>query len=201
MRVKSEARKDAILSIALEVFREVGFEAASMSQIASRVGGSKATLYSYFSSKEELLFEAMMHSADKHANDVLTLLHTEGDFPAQLHRFVTLLLKLLNSPETIEILRVAISVGGTTDIGRRFYECGTHKVWIDIADTLHEEIKKGTLRDTDPKMMAMHLRCLCEAEVIRNLLGARQPMSKQEAERKAQCIVDILLQAYGKKRD
>src|SRR3546814_2172753 len=105
MRVKSEARKDAILSIALEVFREVGFEAASMSQIASRVGGSKATLYSYFSSKEELLFEAMMHSTDKHANDVLTLLHPEGDFPAQLHRFVTLLLKLLNSPETIEILR------------------------------------------------------------------------------------------------
>src|SRR3546814_17910326 len=116
MRTKSEARRDAILGVALEVFREVGFDAASMSQIAARVGGSKATLYNYFSSKEELLLEAMLHSAGKHADDVLTLLQTEGDFVPQLHRFVTSLLKLLNEPYTVEILRVAISVGGHTHL-------------------------------------------------------------------------------------
>ncbi len=197
MRIKSEARKEAILGVALEVFREVGFEAASMSQIAARVGGSKATLYNYFPSKEELLFEAMMHSADQHASDVLQLLRAEGGLPAQLHRFVTSLLKLINAPETIEVLRVAISVGGTTDIGRRFYECGTHQVWLEIADKLRAEIKKGLLRDTDADMMAMHLRCLCEAELIRNLLGAYQKLSDQEARRKAQCIVDLFMQAYG----
>lgn len=177
MRTKSEARKDAIMSVALEVFREVGFDAASMSQIAARVGGSKATLYNYFQSKEELLFEAMTHSADKHADDVLELLQTEGDFGRQLHRFVASLLKLVNAPETIEILRVAISVGGTTDIGRRFYESGTQAVWAHIASTLQVEVGKGTLRDTDTEVMAMHLRCLCEAEMIRNLLGAHQRMS------------------------
>jgi AcrR family transcriptional regulator len=36
---------------------EAGFAAASMSEIAARVGGSKGTLYNYFKSKEEL-FEA-----------------------------------------------------------------------------------------------------------------------------------------------
>ncbi|MGP1613947.1 MAG: TetR/AcrR family transcriptional regulator, partial [Pollutimonas bauzanensis] len=162
MRTKSEARRDAIMAVALEVFREVGFEAASMSQIAARVGGSKATLYNYFSSKEELLLQAMLSSADKHAHDVLQLLQTAGDFPTQLHRFVTSLLALISSPETTQVLRVAISVGGTSDIGRRFYEQGPRSVWLHIADVLRVEISKGTLRDADPDTMAMLLRSLCE---------------------------------------
>ena len=200
MRTKSEARKDAIMSVALEVFREVGFDAASMSQIAARVGGSKATLYNYFLSKEELLLEAMLHSAEQHAENVLQLLQTEGDFSQQLHSFVASLLTLVNAPETVEILRVAISVGGTTDVGRRFYESGTQHVWTEISSKLQEEIKKGSLRDVDADRMAMHLRCLCEAEMIRNLLGAHQRMSASEAREKADCIIDIFLHAYGSTR-
>lgn len=198
MRTKSEARRDAILGVALEVFREVGFDAASMSQISARVGGSKATLYNYFTSKEELLLEAMLDSAHKHARDVMQLLQIQGDLPSQLHRFVASLLKLIDADETIQVLRVAISVGGTTDIGRRFYELGTHEVWLTIGDVLREEIEKGTLAKADPDMMATHLRCLCEAELIRNLLGAREPASDQEIGRKAQCIVDVFLKVYGK---
>ena len=59
MRVKSEARRQAILDVAAEVFREHGFEHASMSEMTARLGGSKSTLYSYFASKEELFLEVM----------------------------------------------------------------------------------------------------------------------------------------------
>ncbi len=197
MRTKTEAKRDAIMETALQLFREVGFEAASMSTIAARVGGSKATLYNYFHSKEELLLEAMMDSADRHAKDVLALLRTSGDLTAQLHGFVTSLLKLIGLPETTEVLRVAISVGGTSSIGRQFYELGTHEVWLHIADVLRHEIRQGTLRDSDPDMMAMHLRCLCEADVLRNLLGAGTSISDAEIRRKASCIVNIFMQAYG----
>src|SRR3546814_740431 len=198
MRTKSEARKDAILGVALEVFREVGCEAASMSQISARVGGSKATLYNYFASKEELLLEAMLFSAHKHAQDVMQLLQIQGDLPTQLHRFVTSLLTLIDADETIQVLRVAISVGGTSDIGRRFYEFGTHEVWLAIGDILRSEVEKGTLREADPDLMATHLRCLCKADIIRNLLGAREPYSDENVRAKAQCIVDVFLKVYGK---
>lgn len=197
MRTKSETRRDAILSVALQVFREVGFDAASMSQIAGRVGGSKATLYNYFPSKEELLLAAMLHSANEHAQSVMELLQGSDDLPAQLHGFVESLLTLINSAETTEILRVAIAVGGATDIGRKFYELGTHEVWLEIAGVLRAEIDRGTLRATDPDMMAMHLRCLCEADLIRNLLGAGVAASQADMRRKAQCIVDIFMRTYG----
>src|SRR5690606_21752616 len=99
-------------------------------------------------------------------------LQTSDDLPTQLNRFVVSLLKLIGSPEPIEILRVAISVGGTSDVGRQFYELGTRTVWIEITKVLRQEISKGNLRDSDPEMMGVLLRSLCESELIRNLLGA-----------------------------
>ena len=51
---KSNTRQ-AILDTALELFSVQGYEAASISQIAEAVGIRKASLYSHFGSKQEIL--------------------------------------------------------------------------------------------------------------------------------------------------
>lgn len=195
MRIRNETRRASILAAALDLFREVGFEAASMSQIAARVGGSKTTLYNYFPSKEDLLLEALLESAKEYAEDVRHILQQSEDLPTQLHSFVYSLLKLINAPETTQIIRVAISVGGTTDIGRRFYEKGTQEPWRDIAAVLRREVDRRKLT-IDPHMMAMHLRDLCQTDVICNLLGAGKDLSERETRDKAAYIVDVFLRAY-----
>lgn len=48
-------RKEEILDVAAALFAERGFDAVSLSDIAAAVGLSKATLYHYFSRKEEIL--------------------------------------------------------------------------------------------------------------------------------------------------
>ena len=169
-----------------------------MSQIAARVGGSKTTLYNYFSSKEELLLEALLTSADEFAHDVRQILQQSEDLPTQLHSFVYSLLKLINAPETTQILRVAISVGGTTDIGRLFYEKGTQDPWQDIADVLRLEVERRKL-SVDPLLMAMHLRDLCQTDLIANLLGAGKELSDAETRDKPAYIVDVFMRAYGLK--
>src|SRR5690606_5635041 len=173
MRTKTEQRREAILQIARDAFCANGFEATSMSQIAAQLGGSKSTLYNYFSSKEEILLAVLVDGAESFSADVTALLCEVDDFKTQLLRFVESLITLLHTPEIIQILRVAISVGGTTEIGRRFLELGTNDAWRQIADVIKEEIKKGHLCDEDPELMAAHLRCLCEMDLIQNLLGAR----------------------------
>jgi len=47
-------RRAHYLSTALELFSAHGFNGVSMDQLVAAVGGSKATLYRYFSSKEQL---------------------------------------------------------------------------------------------------------------------------------------------------
>jgi AcrR family transcriptional regulator len=54
-RVRTEEKRAEIVRIASEAFDELGYDRCSMAAISDRLGGSKATLYGYFSSKEELL--------------------------------------------------------------------------------------------------------------------------------------------------
>lgn len=46
-----------ILAAAMDLFAETGYEAASMRQIAARVGVKPASLYNHYASKEEILWE------------------------------------------------------------------------------------------------------------------------------------------------
>lgn len=55
--LRQEARRREVLAAATEVFSERGYRAASMTDIAARLGMGKASLYHYVGSKEEVLIE------------------------------------------------------------------------------------------------------------------------------------------------
>src|SRR5215210_90760 len=109
MRVKSEARRQAIVSAAAEAFRERGFDAASMADVACRVGGSKATLYSYFASKEDLFAAVMMQAAKEQAGPIFDALVTAPDLEPALTRFARDYLAFALRPEILAISRVCVA--------------------------------------------------------------------------------------------
>ena len=53
--MKKGNTRDEILNVALELFSVNGYEATSISQLADAVGIRKASLYSHFASKQEIL--------------------------------------------------------------------------------------------------------------------------------------------------
>ena len=55
-------------SAPLEAFLAEGYAETSMSSVAAKVGGSKATLYNYFKSKEELFAAFMIDTCQIGAN-------------------------------------------------------------------------------------------------------------------------------------
>jgi TetR/AcrR family transcriptional regulator, cholesterol catabolism regulator len=55
--LRQEARRREVLEAAVAVFSERGYRAASMADVAARLGMGKASLYHYVASKEELLIE------------------------------------------------------------------------------------------------------------------------------------------------
>lgn len=58
-RPRSAASHQAILKAALELLSEVGFEAMSIEAIATRAGVGKTTIYRRYSSKDELVADAI----------------------------------------------------------------------------------------------------------------------------------------------
>jgi AcrR family transcriptional regulator len=55
MTSRRQAVRDQILRTAADLFRERGYRASTLDDIASRLGMSKASLYTYFRAKEEML--------------------------------------------------------------------------------------------------------------------------------------------------
>jgi AcrR family transcriptional regulator len=70
------AKRDAILGAANEQFRQYGFRKTSMDDISTRLGISRASLYSYFGNKDEIfrgvsiaIHEEALRGAESHLAD------------------------------------------------------------------------------------------------------------------------------------
>ena len=55
MNARRQAVRDQVLRTAADLFRERGYRATTLDDIAARLGMSKASLYTYFHAKEEML--------------------------------------------------------------------------------------------------------------------------------------------------
>ncbi|MBW2297815.1 MAG: TetR/AcrR family transcriptional regulator [Deltaproteobacteria bacterium] len=62
LQTRTEVRKQQILGAAEKVFARKGFSDSTISEIAQEAGLSDATIYEYFSSKEELLFSGPLET-------------------------------------------------------------------------------------------------------------------------------------------
>jgi AcrR family transcriptional regulator len=199
MRAKTEARRQAILAAAAQVFQETGFERASMAQICLRVGYSKATLYSYFSSKEELFFEVISmaieaeflatHNAlDRNSTDVTQALETFG----------RRLLTFLYSPQLQTVRRLVVSEAGRSGLGQKCFDRGPQRSQAEIVAFLQHNATHGRLRVTDPQVAALHLKSLLEAEWIdRFLFQIPMHASEENINQSVQQAIAVFMKAYG----
>lgn len=106
-----QQRRSAIVEIATRAFLHQGYAATSMSAIADELGGSKATLWSHFSSKEEL-FEAVVDQlVIRFACDMEGALSEEIFSLEGLHRYCRRFMAKLMGAEAIQLFRLIISDG------------------------------------------------------------------------------------------
>ena len=199
MKKKTEAKRQAIVDVAAAVFREVGFERASMSEICRRVGGSKATIYNYFPSKERLFFEVMHQANDAEFLAVHQQLdHASEDIADALRSFGVGFLKMVYSPDIMAARRLVVSNFGDVELGRSCYELGPKRSKQEMSEFLRSAIDKGTLRPCDPQVASLHLRGLLDAELQDSFsFRIESDMSQQSIEGIVERAVAVFMAAYG----
>jgi AcrR family transcriptional regulator len=195
--VRTEDRRDAILRAAIEMFREVGYERATMSAISERAPVSKPTLYGYFKSKDELFAAAMIAALEEQGEDLALIEQldlAEPDIGLVLRRFGEAYFTLVTSSDAIAIMRVAIAEGANSKLGSLLYERGAEHAWGQITEYLVELQARGILREQQPRIIAAHLKSLLEGGVLEPLLyGAKPWFDRTEA---IEAAVDTFLRAY-----
>ncbi|MDQ7988842.1 MAG: TetR/AcrR family transcriptional regulator [Candidatus Dactylopiibacterium sp.] len=197
MRGKSESRRQAIVEIAREVFQTLGFEATSMSEIAARVGGSKATLYNYFSSKEELFVEVMRQSAESLVRNLFDALDASLPPEESLMQFGLGFVEGTSQPVLTRNYRNAIAEAHKSTVGRLFYERGPQEGLRVLARHLEACMARGALRREDGLIAAQQLFGLLRAEIQdKLLLGVIDSIPADEKPRMARRAVEVFLRAY-----
>jgi len=198
MRVRTDEKRNAILEAATAVFREVGYERASMAMIAERVGGSKTTLYGYFPSKEELFWDATVGSVKvERGEKAMALLDpADPDVAGVLERFGKAYQPLFTMRDTLAVTRTAIAEAPTNrELSALLYQRGPKRILDAIATYLSHLKKKGALAKVNPHIAAIHLKALLDAGIVEPLLfGTKPELKPAEALRAA---IDAFLAAYA----
>jgi AcrR family transcriptional regulator len=199
MRVRTQAKRDAILEVASEVFCELGFERSSMAEIASRMGGSKATLYGYFESKDDLFVAVAQQMAEQQLAPAFEALDgSDDDLAATLCHFGEQLLQFACSSAALRVFRMVLAEAGSSNVGQLFYETGPNRGLQKIADYLNSQVQAGRLRPCDGRVAADHLNALLNAELLWPMLyGARLKATKPQLRAAVQRAVEVFLRAYA----
>lgn len=197
MRLKTEAKRQAILDVAAKAFAELGYEGASMAEICARVGGSKATIYNYFASKDELFFDVLTRdrSGFDHAHDPLD--PAAADVRSALQEFGERFIGFLYTPQIQGNRRLAIGSAGRSGIGTLMYEREVLRSQKKIEDFLVAANLRGALRVPDARLAARQLRVLLEAELIEEyLFQVIQTVTAEDIHDKVQRAVTAFLAIY-----
>jgi len=196
---KTDQKRQHILDTAYRLFQSKGFANTSISEITSEAGGSKATVYNYFSSKEELFVECMTSVSDHYLEGMFNgLKDPKAETSAALLEIAKNVLRYLCSHEMLANKRLLINEAERSGIGRLFYR-KMDSYMEELAEFLRRAMDKGDLRQSDPMLAACQLRALVESDIVeRCLMGAEKvPPAAATVSLAAQNFLTTFFRAYA----
>jgi AcrR family transcriptional regulator len=197
MRVKSEEKRREIVAKAWELFKENGFERTTMSDISERVGGSKATLYGYYDSKEQLFAAALEQVIRDPADQVFVHLARTGKLKTRLLNFARALLEARLSEDLIAVEQALITEARRSELGELLRARFVQPQWRRLAAALDREMVAGQLRKADPMLATWHFRGLVEADLVERRLHGEKTLTAHEIKKAVESGVDAFLKAYA----
>ena len=164
-------------------FMKHGYEAASTNRIAELFGGSKATLFRHYSTKDAML-KAVVRRVAGQWEQALDVQGLPSGRPAEwLEAIGSRTLGWILGEEPIFIGRLAIAEGHKfPGLKRTFEETATRPIRGLVARQLREWTHRGLLTCTDPRGDAdRYMDLVVTGLVSRRLYGERAPNGKRLA--------------------
>ena len=193
-------KAESILAAAQRTFLASGFGAVSMDAIAREAGASKATLYAYFSSKEELFGAVVAREGERYFRGFSARELDPRDAEKSLNEIAQRFLELVLSPDAIAVNRITIAEAVRfPQLGDVFWRAGPEQTRTQIEAFLRRADEAGTLSVADPKLAAEQFISLMRGDWhLRQLLRLDAPLKPAELRAAAHGAVATFLRAFGK---
>jgi AcrR family transcriptional regulator len=153
---RRQAVRDQVLRTAADLFRERGYRATTLDDIATRLGMSKASLYTYFHAKEEMLAAISRQTIETFTRELALVLRSDLTPEDKLRRVVRdhvrfvianrSFLTVFFSEEANLPVRLARALAAQKDR----YDKGVESIVI-------EGVRRGVFRDVPPRLVVFGL--------------------------------------------
>ena len=145
---RPDARRAEICRTAAQIFRDRGFDATSVSDVARALGLTKAGLYHYYDSKEALLFEIMSFGLDRVRDEVVIPVRAIRDPAERLKQLIVRHARITTRGQGA-VAHLGDEIRALPPASRRQLE-ERMRIYFDLVrDTLGQLKKAGRLRPID----------------------------------------------------
>jgi len=197
---EESSKRRQILDGARKVFMDLGFDGASMGEIARSAGVSKGTLYVYFADKNRL-FEAIVEEEMLDQQKVAFNFDPERDVATTLRQFGRAYIELLCRPGGGSAIRTVMAIAERMpEVGRRYYEHVLEKTINRLAAYLEAHVKTKDLAIDDCQLAASQFMQMCQASLfLRFIFQAAPAPSAERVVEVVESATRMFLAAYRAK--
>jgi AcrR family transcriptional regulator len=203
LRVLSDedsSKRRQILDGARKVFMDLGFDGASMGEIARAAGVSKGTLYVYFADKNRL-FEAIVEQEALEQGEISFNFDPARDVATTLREFGEAYITLICRPGGGSAIRTVMAIAERMpEVGRRYYERVLDKTINRLATYLDGHVARGNLTIEDRQLAASQFLLTCQASLfLPFIFQAAPPPSPERMAQVVDSATKMFLAAYQSK--
>jgi AcrR family transcriptional regulator len=194
---EDNAKRRQILAGASKVFMDLGFDGASMGEIARAAGVSKGTLYVYFADKSRL-FEAIVQEETLQQGRMAFNFDPGRDVATTLREFGQAYIELLCRPGGGSAIRTVMAIAERMpEVGRRYYENVLEKTINRLAAYLEAHVTAKELAIDDCQLAASQFMLTCQAALFLPLVfQAAPPPSTERMVEVVESATRMFLAAY-----
>lgn len=197
-RVRTEEKRDEIVRIAAELFEKHGYDRCSMAALSERLGGSKATLYGYFPSKEDLLRAVIQCEVSTEFDRILHEFSEGSDVRAWLIKLGIAYHNKRLSSLPVANIRSIVNQPPCSTMGKEFYSAIIRPAFMKVAGQFERLMDEGRIRRADPWVVLMHWKGLNDWDLFeRRLIGDINGPEDVDIKKVATLAADAFLKIYG----
>lgn len=168
---KQELKRQKIIAAASELFVENGISRTSLADIAGKLGISKGTLYYYYATKNDLIFDITERHMREITDNLFALIDSD-DGESTIGDILTILVERILNAETRSRLHLHLireAMAGNLALKARFET--TYKNWFDLAA---KGFGKVLPEGKEFSILAPILVAVLDGLVIQSTLGVHQ---------------------------
>lgn len=198
-RPRDPAKCSALLDAARELFLKHGADAVTVDQVIAAAGVSRATYYTYFTGRPQLLAAVIARESERIVTDEAAYAYETADVREALTSFGDGLMWFLADPDTMRLEPLILHMRQhQPELATSFFAAGPRRVWDILERIIVAGSARGQLREVDPSQAVNDLIGLWQGCWRTEIMyGQRTVPGEQELQRRSRHAVDLFLRAYG----